>query len=77
MSADTAPPAAPKWMPINTAPRDGARIWAYFPFRKDGFAVRWDRNVYEDDINWTLDGGESAALSYDPPSHWMPLPGPP
>lgn len=74
------PPAAPegdRWMPIETAPRDGARIWAYFPFRKDGFAARWERNVYEDDINWTLDGGESAVLLHDLPSHWMPLPGPP
>jgi hypothetical protein len=65
------------WHPIETAPKDGSRIWAYFPFNGRSYAVYWDQNGYEEHPNWTLDGGESALLNYDPPTHWMPLPEPP
>jgi len=67
------------WQPIETAPKDGTRLLAYWP----GFGVslihrhnpggehRNPRHHYEcwvRDDNMPL-GGE--------PTHWMPLPGPP
>ncbi len=45
-----------------------------FSIKRDAYVVRWARNAYEDRENWTLDDGENAILSYDLPSHWMPLP---
>lgn len=62
------------WQAIETAPKDGTRIWAHFPFVGEGNPVQWRRNHYEPKSNWTLDDGESATLTYDPPTHWMPLP---
>ena len=62
------------WQPIADAPQDGRRLLAYFPFDNSVRVVRWDKNVYEPDLNWTLDGGESATLTFDPPTHCMPLP---
>jgi len=67
-----------EWQPIETAPKNGTRIWAFFPFAQGTFAISWRKNVYETKgPNWTLDDGESATLMYDPPTHWMPLPPPP
>jgi hypothetical protein len=62
------------WQPIETASKDGTRILAWFPFEDDAYVTRWTKNVYEDAMNWTLDGGESARLKFDPPTHWMPIP---
>lgn len=69
-----------EWRVIATAPRDGTRIWGWFPSAHppQAYAISWRENVYEPgDPNWTLDDGESANLTYDPPNHWMPLPEPP
>jgi hypothetical protein len=63
-----------EWQPIETAPKDETRIWAWFPFAKQTYAIRWRQNIYELEPNWTLDDGESATLTYDPPAYWMPLP---
>lgn len=70
------------WQTIESAPKDGTRFWAWFPQAHEGqtggmFSVAWEHNVYEPTANWTLDDGESAVLTYDPPTHWMPLPEPP
>lgn len=62
------------WQPIETAPKDGTRIWAWFPLAKQAYAINWRENIYEQKPNWTLDDGESATLTYDPPTRWMPLP---
>lgn len=72
--------AADPWMPIETAPRDGTRIQAYFPITPHDEKiqiVRHTTNVYEPIDNWTTDAGESACCSFDPPTHWMPLPAAP
>jgi hypothetical protein len=69
--------ARSRWMPIETAPKNGDRIWAWFPFSKQAYAISFRENVYEQEPNWTLDDGESACLAYDPPTHWQPLPTPP
>jgi hypothetical protein len=65
------------WLTIDSAPKDGTPIWAFFPFANESYRVEWRSNVYDDAANWTLDDGESATQAYDPPSHWMPLPAPP
>lgn len=65
------------WRPIETAPKDGTRIWGWFPKShrtEKAFAMSWQENVYQPgDKGWTLDDGEDANLTYDPPTAWMPL----
>jgi hypothetical protein len=78
-----APPAQASagdgWLPIKSAPRDGTRIWAWFPLgpatgTQQAYAVRWTNDRVG---GWALDDGESAALTYDAPTHFRPLPAPP
>jgi hypothetical protein len=69
-----------KWQPIEMAPKDGTRVLGYFPCagQRVVTVMGWRENVYErGDPNWTTDDGESACLTYDPPTHFMPLPEPP
>jgi len=65
------------WQPIETAPKDGRRIWGWFPYRQECFTLSWSFNDYDEDVNWTLDDGESACCTHGKPTHWMPLPAPP
>lgn len=65
------------WQPIETAPKDGTRVWAWFPFTSKAYAINWRENVYEQEANWTLDDGENATITFDAPTHWMPLPNAP
>jgi len=65
------------WQPIETAPKDGTRIWGWFPHRQECFALSWAFNEYDEDVNWTLDDEESACRTHGKPTHWMPLPAPP
>ena len=72
------PASAPvAWRSMDSAPKDGSRIFAWFPFGERTDVVCWSHNAYEGQQNWTLDSGESAVLTYDPPNAWMPLPAPP
>ena len=80
-SEETAGAVAPvipcsAWSIIGAAPKDGTRILAWFPLRRDSYIVAWCRNDYETEKSWTLDEGESATLNHDEPSHWMPIPPP-
>lgn len=75
--AHKAAEAAAQWQPIDSAPKDDTRVWAWFPFANEAYAVRWRQNVYHQEPNWTLDDGESATLNFDAPTHWMPLPAAP
>ena len=59
------------WQPIDTAPKGGRRILAWFPRMDDSYHVEWGKNNWEPTENWTLDCGGSATLMYDPPSHWQ------
>lgn len=67
---------AAEWRPIETAPKDGTRIWCWFP-DYDAYVVHWGTNFFDHTDNWTLDSAESATLNYDEPTHWMELPGAP
>lgn len=62
-----------EWRTMDSAPRDGTRILAYFPF-KQGIVViiRWTANNYSG-IDWTTDNKESATMNWDMPTHWMPI----
>ncbi len=58
------------WQPIETAPRDGAKILVWIFERHD--IVRWD---------WQLEcwvtPDELLEIGSKAPTHWMPLPEPP
>ena len=56
----------PGWQPIETAPRDGTNVLAFWSDWGDCGVVRFDR-------------GEWWAMMHDvvTPTHWMPLPAPP
>jgi hypothetical protein len=65
-----------EWQPIETAPRDGARIllvrgdyiWLDDWWKGDGANSNWSSLVA-----WKQATGKTP----DPPTHWMPLPAPP
>jgi hypothetical protein len=66
------------WQPIETAPRDGTTILAYFPLLT-GYIARQDVAP----VHWTEWGGgvwENSSSGGKPsssPTHWRPLPEPP
>ncbi|WP_165909302.1 DUF551 domain-containing protein, partial [Shinella sp. JR1-6] len=69
-----------RWQPIDTAPRDGRVVLAYFPL--EGLGADWCRvmPVYFSKTMqprpWIFAG--RAASSYgEGPTHWQPLPAPP
>jgi hypothetical protein len=58
---------APRWLPIETAPKDGTEI-----LLTDGHYKRtgyWARRIEA----WSID----TVVSLNMPTHWMPLPEPP
>lgn len=63
-----------EWQPIETAPKDGTRILAFFPIINsykiltiEFIRHRWYICPY--DCEFEMTGGD--------PTHWMPLPNPP
>lgn len=62
------------WLPIESAPKDGLRILAFFPGRDGVVTVKWDY------YGWALDpdGGTEFAHTFAcQPTYWRPLPTPP
>lgn len=68
---DAAPPspAASRWRPIETAPKDGTPIWVYCPYSYQ-CSVVWS----EIDSGWSPDLLGNRILF---PTHWTPLLDPP
>lgn len=62
---------APRWQPIETAPKDGAEILAWYT-KRPFWSVRVVRYDYED-ASWSTCG----PLPLRQPTHWQPLPTPP
>lgn len=62
-----------KWMPIETAPKDGSRIITY-----DGSEVRENR-WFNFDVTGCFPGSDAYCRWHpqESPTHWMPLPEPP
>lgn len=67
-----------EWQPIETAPKDGTTILAFYPSltgytaRQDVAPIHWSEwgnGVWEN----ATSGGKPSSL----PTHWMPLPEPP
>lgn len=69
-----------EWQHIETAPKDGRIILAYFPL--EGLAASWCRVMpvfYSHTMQprpWIFAGRAASSYS-DGPTHWMPLPEPP
>ena len=60
------------WQPIDTAPKDGARVLLLF--YTDAVASCHFKN-HSEGGNWYTDIGFSMLI--ERPTHWMPLPEPP
>lgn len=65
-----------EWQPIDTAPKDGTRVIAFFPLFKTA-KVAWHKTFYLDGPLWACDAVRSPDRWSDQPSHWMPLPAAP
>lgn len=65
--------ARTKWLPIETAPKDGTDILATDGYSKT--AIRW-RVLTERYQYWELcvAGAYAEDAQFDDPTHWMPLP---
>ena len=64
-----------EWQPIETAPKDGTKILAWFA-DGDYSIIYW--GAYDDSWVQSLPGlGSDSGYSPDTFSHWMPLPLPP
>lgn len=64
------------WRPIETAPKDGTRVWLYYPdaYKDDRQVVGWyDRDIRDGD-RWV---DHADAMEFSEPTHWMPRPEPP
>lgn len=62
-----------EWQPIETAPKDGTRIWIYSERRGTREARFYQE--FEDGTSWydVMVGGGPMTIFYDA-THWMPLP---
>ena len=71
-------PAAPGWMPMHSAPRDGNAILALLEGSDIAYPVRWlpADNKY-DVAGWYMTWDLAPIAACDGPLHWMPLPAAP
>ena len=63
------------WQPIETAPKDGTRIWVYRPV-----VNKYTNHIGVDYWAHPSDGLDCCWMRSPmmcPPTHWMPLPEPP
>jgi hypothetical protein len=65
------------WQPIETAPKDGARVLLYGRVQ-EGFGsrvARWQET--ERGSVWLVQDTDMAIIHVPEPTHWQPLPEPP
>lgn len=64
------------WQPIETAPKDGTRLWLFYPDARadDQQVVGWFVDDLRNGPRW-IDHAD--CREFDEPTHWMPLPDPP
>ena len=60
----------PDWLPIDSAPRDGTHVIAWFPSDKDA------RTIYWADDGWFF-VSDGYPVEDDDPTHWLLLLAPP
>jgi len=68
------------WRPIETAPRDGARVLVWSgAYRGTAFIARLDDDRYAKRPRpfWEFEGQDTTTARAHQPTHWMPLPAPP
>lgn len=79
-----------EWLPIDTAPKDGAAIILAWAIDADGNKIMWNESpetagVFVQVASWSEKEGwwwvytstiADASLHFNP-THWMPLPKPP
>jgi hypothetical protein len=66
-----------KWQPIETAPKDGTRILAFFPQEIDSYKILTVLFTWR---QWYLCPDGAYDFEFEiagDPTHWMPLPNPP
>jgi hypothetical protein len=66
-----------EWQKIETAPKDGTKVWAYLPEFDEQTVLRWV--VAGNWAGWLyVDSVLNDCLDCElEPTHWMPLPEPP
>jgi hypothetical protein len=70
----------PLWQPIETAPKNGTRILAYWADTDEHTIIEWWQYSDTDEGTWRQGGsglGYDSGYADDALSHWMPLPEPP
>ena len=78
-----------QWQPIETAPKDGTRILAYFPYETRMYTLenqsrkKMNQEMFKiltiswNGNNWRLDPDGATEFEFEfkgKPTHWMPLP---
>lgn len=72
-----------EWQPIETAPKNGTHLLLFFPHENTIEVGYWDcyyaetGRGYEGCSAWCCSEYQPAAMAFDEPTHWMPLPEPP
>src|SRR5699024_5478062 len=66
---------APKWQPIDTAPKDDTKVWGYE--RETGWQGRMTFTVDAWRVAIATNDHNAVAFFRCNPTHWMPLPEPP
>jgi hypothetical protein len=67
-----------EWQPIETAPKDGRKMFVVIAVGTIPFPVSLSTYTSDPWCVWRKDGGGFARWPHDfPPTHWMPLPPPP
>lgn len=62
------------WQPIETAPRDGTWVWAFWPVQNGCDQQRVTCWVADEEGGW-MDAADY--VDWTQPTHWQPLPPPP
>ena len=65
-----------KWQPIETAPKDGTKVLAFFP-RSKSIRVAWYKKFLLDGWLWAYDADMNPDMWSDQPDYWMHLPAKP
>lgn len=72
------PPRESEWLPIESAPKDGAWVYGFEPIEDGKYVghvvMKWREGSWREP-GWYTDGGHGYRVCE--PTHWRPLPPPP
>ena len=68
-----------EWQPIETAPKDGTRVLAFYSADEIIYDVVWNDpdDGWSDVLGFVSTDGEIENFNQPDLTHWMPLPAPP